>query len=128
MILFSTIFSQSWIFFTFPNYSLFLCFDSFEAVNFAMNIKTLQMSELRDFTFREYQNVVTFAPIFCAKLKMLHSEITPQNSNWRKFKKMFILLFSSASYFYPSLLIFVVIVFPTFLCSYAGQPDMNYAE
>ena len=49
------------------NFLFLLCF---YAANFATNIKTLQISELREFC-RDYQIVAHFDNIFCAKLKTL---------------------------------------------------------
>ena len=82
----------------------------FYGANFATNIKTPHISELHIF-WREYQNVLNFATIFCTKLNMLQSYRTPQTSNYCEFKntKNFNVLFYHC--FYPTF----SFCFPTFI-------------
>ena len=61
----------------FPKMSwVFLVFLCFYTANLAMNIKTAQISERR-----EFKNVANLTTIFCTKLKMLQSLRMPQTSN-----------------------------------------------
>ena len=93
---------------------LIIVFVWFYVENLATNIKTAQLSELCEF-YRKYQNVANFASISLRKIK---NAAVNERQHFKQIFKCH--KFQSAanvpfcSYFYPSLSIFEVLVFPFF--------------